>query len=319
MMVEFFKHFEWKLLGRDHIESKVPCQDSVAYGSHHGVQVIAVADGAGSRKFSQFGSKIAVEQMVKVLSANFRQILQRMEYVGKKKSQFDNDQLLLKEWFQKTIISEMEMFAKTNQITVNDMACTLLFVAFNENHYVAGHVGDGIIASIHGVPGQEYTKLISEPEGEANETFFVTMAKLAPHFRMSAGSMDQIRGFFITSDGIQDRIYQKKIGLSANLNTLLQSYYGKTNEQYKEFTDQLIQSRWTDLNDDLSLAIVTREYQVLNQETVPYLTTMLSTIKSKEQISKLSPYAYFLNSAKHYQATDYVSTEALIERLMNGL
>jgi hypothetical protein len=46
---------------------------------------------------------------------------------------------------------------------------------------------------------------------------------------------------------------------------------------------------------------------------------MLSTIKSKEQISKLSPYAYFLNSAKHYQATDYVSTEALIERLMNGL
>jgi hypothetical protein len=319
MIVEFLKHFEWKKLGRDHIESKVPCQDSVAYGSHEGIQVLAVADGAGSRKFSQHGSKIAVEQMVKVLSSNFREVSQRMEKVGKKKNQFENDQLFLKEWFQKSILSEMEIFAKANQITINDMACTLLFVAFNENHYVAGHIGDGIIASIHGVPGQEYTKLISEPEGEANETFFVTMAKLAPHFRIASGSMDQIRGFLVTTDGIQDRIYQKRIGLSSNLNVLIQAYFRKNNEQYKSFIEELIETRWTDLNDDLSLVMMIRENQPLIEENVPYLKEMLSVIKSKEQITKLSTYAYFLDGSKGYLKTDYVSTEALIEQLMNGL
>jgi hypothetical protein len=317
--VEFFKNFEWKAIGREHIEKNTPCQDSVAYGSHQGVQILAVADGAGSKKFSQYGSKIAVEQMIKILSSNFREVLQRMEKVGKKKTQFDQDQLFIKEWFQKTIVSEMDTFAKSNQFTVNDMGCTLLFVAFNENHYVAGHIGDGLIASIHGVPGQEYTKLISEPEGEANETFFVTMAKLAPHFRISSGSMDQIRGFFVTTDGLQDRIYQKKIGLSSNLNTLIQAYFRKNNEQYKTFIDELIASRWTDLNDDLSLVMVTRENQSLTQENIPYLKDVLNIIKSKDQITKLSPYSYFLNSSKGYNQLDYVSTETLIEQLMNGL
>lgn len=320
MIVEFFKHFEWKMLGKDHVETKTPCQDSVAYARLAGVQVLAVADGAGSKSHSQHGSKIAVEQITQLLSQNFKAILNRMEEVGKKKSQFDNDQVYLKEWFQSTILTEMEKFANANQITIQDMACTVLFVAFNQDYYVAGHIGDGLIASIHGVSGQEYSKLLSEPDGEANETYFVTMAKAQTRLRLKSGKMDSIKGFFIATDGIQDRIYQKKFGISSNnLNTLIQAYFGKTNSEYKEFVDKLIANRWTDLNDDLSLAVVTKEHQVIQDGNQPYLLEVLSNIKSKEQITKLSPYAYFLNAAKSFNHLDFMSTEALIERIKSGL
>ncbi len=320
MIIEFFKHFEWKMLGRDHIETKTPCQDSVAFASHEGVQVLAVADGAGSKSHSQYGSKIAVEKISELLTQNFKTVLQRMEKNGKKKNQYDNDQSFLKDWFQSTIVKEMEIFAKSNQITIQDMACTLLFVVFNQDYYVAGHIGDGLIASIHGVSGQEYTKLVSEPDGEANETFFITMPKAQERLRLQIGRMDEIKGFFISTDGIQDRIYQKKFGLSTNnLNTLIQAYFGKTNTQYQEFVEKLIANRWTDLTDDLSMAIITKEHQVIEQSIQNYLLDVLSNIKSKEQITKLSPYAYFLNASLHYDELDFMSTEALIERVKNGL
>jgi serine/threonine protein phosphatase PrpC len=320
MMIEFFKHFEWKMLGRDHVETKTPCQDSVTFASHHGVQVLAVADGAGSKSHSQHGSKIAVEKITELLSQNFKTVLQRMEESGKKKSQFDNDQAYLKDWFQTTIINEMQTFASSNQISIQDMACTLLFVVFNQDYYVAGHIGDGLIVSIHGVSGQEYTKLVSEPDGEANETFFITMAKAQARLRLKIGRMDEIKGFLITTDGIQDRVYQKKFGLSTNnLNTLVQAYYGKTNLEYKEFVDKLIANKWTDLTDDLSLALIIKEHQVIQPTIQNYLLDVLSNIKSKEQITTLSPYAYFLDGSAHFDELDFMSTETLIERLKNGL
>jgi hypothetical protein len=319
MMIEFFKHMEWKMLGRDHVATKIPCQDSVAYASHQGVQVMAVSDGAGSRTHSQYGSNIAVQQITQLLSQQFRTILTRMEKKGKKKSVYDNDQTFLKDWFLSTMISEMDKFAKTNAITLNDMASTLLFVAFNDDYYVTGHVGDGLIASIHGIPGQDYTKLVSEPDGEANETFFITMPKIHDHFRLSVGSMDDIRGFIISSDGLQDRIFQKKFGLSTNLNTFVQAYYGKTNLEYQDFIEKLITNRWTDLNDDLSFGLIMKEHQPLDESKKPYLLNMLSNIKSKDQIIKLSQYAYLANHAKAYKDLDYLSTEALIERLVVGI
>jgi hypothetical protein len=217
------------------------------------------------------------------------------------------------------MISEMDKFAKTNAITLNDMASTLLFVAFNDDYYVTGHVVDGLIASIHGIPGHDYTKLVSEPDGEANETFFITMPKIHDHFRLSVGSMDDIRGFIISSDGLQDRIFQKKFGLSTNLNTFVQAYYGKTNLEYQDFIEKLITNRWNDLNDDLSFGLIMKEHQPLDESKKPYLLNMLSNIKSKDQIIKLSQYAYLANHAKAYKDLDYLSTEALIERLMVGI
>jgi hypothetical protein len=320
MIIEFFKHFEWKMLGRDHIEMKTPCQDSVAYHAHDGVQVLAVADGAGSKSHSQFGSKIAVDKVTTLLSDNFRVVLQKMEQSGKKQSQIEADQTFLKDWIRSTIIKEMEAFAQTNNITIQDMATTILFVVFNQDYYVAGHIGDGLISSIHGISGQEYTRLISEPDGEANETFFITMPKATTKLRLILGRMEEIKGFFITTDGIQDRIYQKKFGINTNnLNTLIQAYFGKTNSSYKEFVDKLIANRWTDLTDDLSFSIAIKEHQEIIDNHQNYLLEVLSPIKSKEQIIKVSPYAYFLDGTRSFRNLDFMSVETLIERIKTGL
>jgi hypothetical protein len=58
---------------------------------------------------------------------------------------------------------------------------------------------------------------------------------------------------------------------------------------------------------------------VIQDSIQPYLLEVLSNIKSKQQITKLSPYAYFLNAAKSFNDLDFMSTEALIERIKSGL
>ncbi|MNN86975.1 hypothetical protein D3C81_2044590 [compost metagenome] len=44
---------------------------------------------------------------------------------------------------------------------INDLACTLSFVAYSQGRYMAGHLGDGVIASIDS-DGQLQT--LSPPE-----------------------------------------------------------------------------------------------------------------------------------------------------------
>jgi hypothetical protein len=67
------------------------------------------------------------------------------------------------------------------------------------------------------------------------------------------------------------------------------------------------------------LALIIKEHQVIQPTIQNYLLDVLSNIKSKEQITTLSPYAYFLDGSAHFDELDFMSTETLIERLKNGL
>ena len=57
--------------GRGHLKAEVPCQDKTFYMNENNVDVIALADGAGSAKLSHFGAELVTKKISELLTKNF--------------------------------------------------------------------------------------------------------------------------------------------------------------------------------------------------------------------------------------------------------
>lgn len=132
------------------------------------VIVGAVADGAGSAKYSDIGSKLAVKTVLKYFS-------DINEYPQKRDSQ-----PLSKEEAQKLfaeivnqVITKLHNQADKEDYSVNDLACTLLVFLATPDCIAAMQIGDGFIVMRSQEP--EYKLLFQPDKGEfANETTFIT-------------------------------------------------------------------------------------------------------------------------------------------------
>ena len=71
MIIGHYKQCSLELIGKDHVQSGLPCQDKTAFAMKDGVRVIALADGAGSKKDSHLGAEITTNTVVKMLANNF--------------------------------------------------------------------------------------------------------------------------------------------------------------------------------------------------------------------------------------------------------
>ena len=92
--------------------------------------------------------------------------------------------------------------------TVKDLASTLLFVAVKDDKFILGHLGDGVIGYLK----NNCLKTASLPNnGEfSNETYFSTSKDASSHMKLAKGSVRDIDGFVLMSDGTADSFYNKK-------------------------------------------------------------------------------------------------------------
>ncbi|WP_276324836.1 protein phosphatase 2C domain-containing protein [Treponema putidum] len=90
---------------------------------------------------------------------------------------------------------------------INDLASTLLFVAIKKGLYIIGHIGDGVIGYLK----KEELKVASEPKnGEfINTTVFTTSINVMDSMKIIKGSINDIEGFVLMSDGSENSLYQK--------------------------------------------------------------------------------------------------------------
>ena len=315
MIIEYFKHMMLTKIGRDHIPQNIPCQDSVFYRADQGVHVLVVSDGAGSKSLSHLGSQCIVETVATLLPQRFIPFLLGLEKHGKTQAQILQDYQTIKDEVMQTLLKSLSLIAAQRNVDVDELAGTLLFVAFNQDYYISGHIGDGFIASYQLNDEKEMVRVVSEPEGEANETFFVTTKRAIDHLRIQVGFMKDIRGFLLASDGIQERCFHPKFGLTSSVTQLFNVCRKVDQKGYESFFDKLISETWTDAYDDLSLNIIIKDTATLTDANVVLLEPYLSKIKSLEQVIKRSPYAFFLDPSLPYDRLDYVSSTALVERL----
>lgn len=317
MNIEYFKHIMLTQTGKDHLPDNTPCQDSVAYNADQNVHVLVVSDGAGSKRLSHFGSQCIVETLSRHLPRFFTEYLLLIEQSGKSMAQIKLDEQQLRDSIMNVLLEELRKVAIREVCDVDDLAGTLLFVAFDRFHYIAGHIGDGFIASYHTNGAQDAVRVISEPEGEANLTIFVTTQGAVDHLRLTSGSMHDVRGFFLASDGIQERCYHPKFGLTSAVNqffTLAKKVDGPT---FQANFQKLTKDSWKELYDDLSINLIFKDILPLTDSNRIVLEPYLSKIKSIQQIIKRSPYACLIDHSIPYEKVDFYSTDALVERLKN--
>ena len=182
--------------GRSHIKNGTPCQDKTCTFFRNGVSTIALADGAGSASLSHFGAQTTVEHICAELSEKFDQFFS------------EQDGVLVKRQLTEGVLQALMVKAIELGCELKELASTLLFVSVRDDRFIIAHIGDGVI----GYCRNGELKIASEPEnGEfANTTVFTTSKDALASMKLIKGTLGEITGFVLMSDGSEAGLYNKK-------------------------------------------------------------------------------------------------------------
>lgn len=238
--------------GRGHIKNQVPCQDKTKTVYKDGTYVIALADGAGSARLSHYGASCVVESISDLFVHHFEDLFA------------NEDGRLVKLAIMEKVLADINSKAEELNCTPKDLASTLLVVAVNNERFIITHIGDGVIGYLDG----DVLKTASAPSnGEhANETYFVTSRDAINTMKLFKGSVKNIAGFVLMSDGTEQSLYNKKGNtLSPAVIKLMQRNIILDEEAMHEqlastFKNVII----TRTHDDCSIALLSREGGVLH-------------------------------------------------------
>lgn len=223
--------FFWKasggaVIGRAHEKRGITCQDKIAYGLKNGIRVIALSDGAGSSIYSHIGAEVANKTITDYLFRNFEKIYNsEAEHVA---GTVINKVLL-------AINKEKE---KIEGSILEDFSATLLFIAVYKNKFIAGHIGDGVIAY---TTKDSTAKVLSVPNnGEyANQTYFVTSKQSENMLKLFRGKTTNINSFMLMSDGAATSFYNNRNQtLTSGVLTLSKWIREKSEEEAKKTIDK---------------------------------------------------------------------------------
>lgn len=299
MNISHFKQMNVELIGKDHIQGNLPCQDKTFYFHKDGVRVIALADGAGSKKESHLGADIATKTVVRLLIENFDHYFTLLE-----------DQPIRKSNIGKIIIREVlkglnNLITQNKAMSITEMSSTLLFIAMKDDKYIQGHIGDGLIGElINGKTGLE-VRVRSHPEnnGAPNVTFFVTDSDANDNFRITSGFIGtHIKGFVLMSDGPEEVLYDlENQTLNPYIKNLFAMYKGGESDTYKQtllrFLDEQV-SKYS--YDDLSLNFLYVENEPLNYYKklgAGYLKYLKDKITKGAKVIQKSGYSYMIEDS----------------------
>ncbi|UYB50064.1 protein phosphatase 2C domain-containing protein (plasmid) [Lysinibacillus capsici] len=191
----------WKMVGtsvqgRSHIKNNIPVQDQIFYKKGT-VNIIALADGAGSSKLSHFGAQTVVESICDLLYEQF-------DYFYELHNVEMAQQLVLSK-----LLENLHQLANLHNEELKEFASTLLCVAIKDEKILIFHLGDGEIGAIK---HNEIVSLSSGMNSEfANATYFVTSSNAVNKLKLFKSKNDgKFSSFFLMSDGSAMSLYSKR-------------------------------------------------------------------------------------------------------------
>lgn len=311
MIIERWKNSQAYVIGKYHVKNNLPCQDRTFYHEEHGVKVIALADGAGSQTHSEIGAEIACKAICELLSENFIEYLLYFEDEKINKAKHILNMKVLNKLIVDHIVSQIKAKAIKMNVALKELSCTLLFFAIKDNHFIYGHIGDGVIAGLYYENNGTFIDIISDSENgaAANITFFITDPDAYDHLRLGSGRIENLVGIVMSSDGAADILFNKA-GVEDSVYELFSKFHMKTTETYNtiiaEYLSKVISNYSTD---DLSLNLLCLEDNDTSKIETDYANYILDDITSKEQIIKKSQYCYFLDSSIDAKNCDFNNPE----------
>jgi len=176
-----------------HLAAGKGCEDAICTLERNGILACALADGASTRGKSKIGARAAVAEACEELVEHFDAL----------RASPLSDAMIFR------INLRLSRLAAEYGAKREDFASTLAFVAVRGAEFVAGNLGDGVVAHVR----NSGTTTLVEPEwGEfANLTYFATDHVAVRHTRMVQGEFDGDPGTVVLmSDGGTKRLYDYK-------------------------------------------------------------------------------------------------------------
>ncbi|WP_400996676.1 PP2C family serine/threonine-protein phosphatase [Agromyces sp. GXQ0307] len=191
-----FKEFHYQARGHGHLRDGTPVQDRTKYLSRGGVQVLCLADGAGSAARAELGAQAVVDEGCAALVELFDEFASSDDGVGVKLGLLER------------LRAKISDVASRYGLEVRDLASTFLCVATSGDKFLGAHVGDGVVGYVK--DGQ--LKVISAPDNSefANQTTFVTSSNAAESMRLFRGSLTGVSGFILMSDGTSESLFDAR-------------------------------------------------------------------------------------------------------------
>ena len=241
--------------GRGHIKEEIPCQDKTFLLQKDDIYLVALADGAGSAKFSHYGAAHITQYICHEIAENFDSYFHNEDGVAVKKEILDKIQ------------QQLHALAEEKQCEVRDLASTLLFAAVRGEQYLLLHIGDGVI----GYSRNHELKIASFPENGdfANTTVFTTSRDALQTMKLIKGSLKGIDGFILMSDGTEASLYdkrQKKLAVALKKIIQIMAFIpeNKAEERLYHSFSPILQAT----TDDCSLVILAEDFRTYEGYTL---------------------------------------------------
>lgn len=198
------------IIGKQHIEDNLPCQDShkLELIDENGWGIAVVSDGAGACKHADIGSQ-------KVVEFGFS----HFNFVVKEKGWATLNTFPLKEEWQeiaesgfKIIFDDIRLFAENQNYNYRDLGATVIVVVFSPNGLLIAHIGDGRAGYLD--KEGEWKAIMNPYKGEeANTTVFITSNRIWENTNLSDYIktnviQDEIMAFTLMTDGCENATFE---------------------------------------------------------------------------------------------------------------
>ncbi|MDM8555631.1 PP2C family serine/threonine-protein phosphatase [Desulfococcaceae bacterium HSG7] len=195
------------VIGKSHIQSDRPCQDSHHYekiGNKWGIAIIS--DGAGSAKNSHIGSAYVAKEAI---PEKFKKmVIEQGWHISDTLPSQDDWNHLAQNTLKEVRIS-LDAYAEQEKKEIRSLGCTVIVVIFSPNGFLVTHIGDGR-AGYRNMKNEWKPMLTPWKGEEANETVFITSAiwKKPDDYIESLVIREKASAFTLMSDGCEKHSFE---------------------------------------------------------------------------------------------------------------
>lgn len=243
--------------GRKHSERNEPCEDSVYYLKGSEVTTVAVADGAGSKKYehAKDGADAVTKAVCNFFDAKFDDFFE------------SSNELELRSVIQTICHKALKERAKELELdSIETMASTLLAVSIKGNKLISVQIGDGLIGRLF----HDELETVTMPQnGEyASSTYFINDAEAFKMVQVRKMFLTGTTHLFLMSDGVADCMFNDFNGeFNESLKKLLETADEPAGEKkVRKVVKEFIVDA-DPMSDDCTMAVVCFNEQKVAIET----------------------------------------------------
>lgn len=307
-MMSNWKTVSFAKKGLLHNSNGTNCQDSVRIEENDSVLVAALADGLGSLKYSELASQTATQAICRFFVKTNKGFI----------FEADNNTILPSDpiiSYVKECIAEK---AGEKGLPLSEMDCTLSFVCISKHNNLAiiGVLGDNAVC----IMCNEKSIVLNDSNKSANGTYAVLDKDASRHLLIQTIDLenDDILGFILTSDGLENELYIKG---STRINRIAASYfntlvdYDKAEAAIKDRINRITAIPDSPFDDDISIAILSRAKKKIDLPSDP---TWLCSCGERNQLQNTychACHADFTALYGRFRFKDYGGKAAFFEMI----